>query len=109
MLGLKDNTGAIVVTYMYDALGSIISTGGTLAGTLGVINPFRYRGYVYDEETGLYYLQSRYYASSKCRFISGDSILGQTGGLLQHNLFYYCRNESINKIDKTGKLGQHNS
>ena len=52
VLGLRDNTGALVVTYLYDAWGKIISTGGNLANTLGAINPFRYRGYVYDGETG---------------------------------------------------------
>ena len=103
VLGLKDNTGTLVVTYLYDAWGKIISTGGTLANTLGVINPFRYRGYVYDGETGLYYLRSRYYDPNTCRFISSDSILGQTGGLLQHNLFCYCGNEPIKRIDKDGR------
>jgi RHS repeat-associated protein len=51
-----------MVSYTYDAWGKPISKTGTLANTLGKLNPFRYRSYAYDEETGLYYLQSRYYS-----------------------------------------------
>ena len=69
---------------------------GTLAGSLGVINPFRYRGYVYDEETGLYYLRSRYYNLKIGRFLNSDS-------LILKNLFSYCHNAPVNNIDGTGK------
>ncbi len=68
-----NGSGAAVVTYSYDAWGKILSIGGSLAGTLGIQNPFRYRGYVYDQETGLYYLQTRYYDPELGRFISADS------------------------------------
>ena len=61
-----------VVEYIYDAWGKLISTTGTLATTLGADNPFRYRGYYYDTETGLYYLTTRYYDPEVCRFISAD-------------------------------------
>ena len=61
------------------------------------MQPFRYRGYVFDEETGLYYLRSRYYGSEWCRFINSDSILTL-------NLFCYCNNQPINNADSNGML-----
>lgn len=61
MTGLVASSGAQVVAYTYDAWGNPLSTTGTMADTLGKLNPFRYRGYVYDTETGLYYVSSRYY------------------------------------------------
>jgi len=73
---------------------------------LGTLNPFRYRGYVYDEETGLYYLRSRYYNPVWGRFINADSVLGQTGQLLGHNIFVYCRNNSIVYSDTTGNTAR---
>ena len=54
--GLVNASGTRVVTYTYDAWGNPLSTTGTMASTLGSANPLRYRGYVYDTETGLYYL-----------------------------------------------------
>lgn len=61
-----------MVSYTYDAWGKMISKTGTLATTLGMLQPFRYRGYIFDEETGLYYLRSRYYNPNLCRFINAD-------------------------------------
>ena len=61
IVAILDEAGAVVVSYVYDAWGTPIDKSGTLAETLGTLNPFWYRGYVYDEETGLYYLRSRYY------------------------------------------------
>ena len=61
-----------MVSYTYDACGKMISKTGTLATTLGTLQPFRYRGYIFDEETGLYYLRSRYYNPNLCRFINAD-------------------------------------
>ena len=55
---LIDKTGSTVVSYTYDTWGKLLSTTGSLAATFGAEQPFRYRGYVYDEETGFYYLQS---------------------------------------------------
>jgi len=59
--GIIDSTGEQVVSYTYDTWGKLISMTGPLASTVGEKNPYRYRGYRYDRETGLYYLQSRYY------------------------------------------------
>ena len=61
MTGLVNSSGTQVVTYTYDAWGNPLTTTGTMADTLGKLNPFRYRGYVYDAETGIYYVASRYY------------------------------------------------
>ena len=57
---IYDIDGNRVVTYNYDAWGNILSISGTKASTIGRYNPFRYRGYYYDTETGFYYLNSRY-------------------------------------------------
>ena len=70
VVALIDANGTQVVEYVYDAWGNPISKTGSLAATIGTLNPFRYRGYVYDEETGLYYLRSRYYNPSWKRFIN---------------------------------------
>ena len=51
MIALIDSNGKKVVEYKYDAWGRILSKTGTMASTLGTLNPFRYRVYVYDEET----------------------------------------------------------
>ena len=69
-IATADNT--IVASYTYDAWGNIESVTGTLADTVGTINPIRYRGYYYDNETGLYYLNARYYDSEIGRFINPD-------------------------------------
>jgi YD repeat-containing protein len=61
IIKLINSSGTVVVEYAYDAWGKLMSTTGSMASTLGVDNPYRYRGYRFDTETGLYYLQSRYY------------------------------------------------
>ena len=72
MTGLADSTGAKGVAYTYGPWGEAWGVSGTLASTLGAMNPLRYRGYVYDAETGLYYLNSRYYNPIWGRFINAD-------------------------------------
>ena len=76
VIALIDSNGKKVVEYKYDAWGRILSKTGTMASTLGTLNPFRYRGYVYDEETGLYYLRSRYYNPEWARFLNADTRVG---------------------------------
>ena len=93
-----------MVEYAYDAWGKPLSKTGTMANTLGALNPFRYRGYVYDEETGLYYLRSRYYNLVWGRFVNGDSAVGQLRKLLSHNLYAYCSNNPIIGTDPSGKV-----
>ena len=65
-------------------------------------NPYRYRGYRYDTETGLYYLNSRYYNPEWGRFINADALGGQVGSLLSHNIFAYCQNNVVNMADPSG-------
>ncbi len=68
IIGILDASGNLVVEYKYDAWGKPISTTGSLVTSLGQLNPFRYRSYVLDQETELYYLRSRYYNSDIARF-----------------------------------------
>ena len=104
VVGLVDGSGDTVVEYRYDAWGKLLSTTGSLASTLGEDNPIRYRGYYYDNETGLYYLQSRYYDPDTGRFINADDVafLGATGTALSCNLFAYCENDPVNCSDPMG-------
>ncbi|QAA33761.1 RHS repeat-associated core domain-containing protein [Clostridium manihotivorum] len=107
IIGLIDNTGTQVVSYTYDTWGKIISTTGILGSTVGAKNPYRYRGYRYDTETGLYYLQSRYYNPDWGRVINADDTdqLNNTNeDLLDYSMFAYCNNNPVNKIDSDGRF-----
>ena len=106
VIGITDSTGLEVVAYTYDAWGNPLSTTGTMATTLGTYNPLRYRGYVYDAETGLYYVSSRYYNPEIGRWINADdtAYLGADGTLLSYNLFAYCKNNPVNFSDPTGEF-----
>ena len=73
-----------------------------MASTLGAHNPLRYRGYVYDTETGLYYLQSRYYDPEMGRFINADGYASTGQGILGTNMFAYCGNNPVKNIDQLG-------
>ena len=97
-----NQSGTIYASYVYDAWGNIKSVSGDL--TLREFNPFRYRGYVYDSESGLYYLQSCYYDPFTGRFINADIYCDTTtGSPLSTNMFAYCENNAIMKYDVTGK------
>jgi RHS repeat-associated protein len=100
---IVDKDGKAVAEYAYDAWGNMLTEdNGTL--TVGKLNPFRYRSYVYDEETGLYYLQSRYYDPLTGRFLNADVYADtQSGTPLSTNMFAYCENNAINKSDDEGK------
>ena len=101
IVGIVDGNGTLVVEYKYDAWGKPISTTRSMAGTLGRYNPFRFRGYVWDQETELYYLRSRCYLPEYRRFISPDSQSeGET--LLGSNLYLYCLNDPSNRSDCNG-------
>ena len=86
-----------VATYEYDAWGNVSSSG-----RLAEINPLRYRGYYYDNETGFYYLQSRYYDPANRRFISADSYQSTGQGFVGTNMFAYCNNNTPIYSDPTG-------
>jgi len=101
---ILSQNGYSMVEYTYDAWGNLLSITGPLKDSLGVYNPLRYRGYVYDQEAGLYYLESRYYSPEIGRFINVDSVefLGESGTLLSCNLFGYCENNPVLYIDPSG-------
>ena len=95
---LIQENGHVVAHYTYDAWGKILDSGGNLAE----INPLRYRGYYYDNETGLYYLQSRYYDPVNRRFINADSYASTGQGFIGTNMFAYCNNSPILFVDHDG-------
>ena len=112
VIGINDCTGDSLVIYLYDEWGKVTEICPTLSGTqaefqyaLGEANPLRYRGYYYDNETGYYYLQSRYYDPSICRFINSDLPMyiqitkGITSGV---NSYAYCFNTPVMFKDLTG-------
>ena len=108
--GLVNASGTQVVSYTYDSWGAPMSVSGSMSATLGAVNPLRYRGYVYDTETGLYYLSSRYYNPTWGRFINADTadVLGASPGKANwdKNLFAYCDNDPVNRQDNGGDLWQ---
>ena len=104
IIGILDSNGSLVVEYKYDAWGKPLSTTGTLADTLGKRNPFRYRSYIYDEETGLYYLETRYYNPEQCRFLGADEYLEQYISLVHNNAYAYCINNPVSKEDRDGQF-----
>ena len=103
ILGITSQSGEYVVSYNCNAYGDEQTITGTLATTIGTINPFRYKGYYYDVETQLFYCNSRYYSPELCRWISPDSIEyldpQSINGL---NLYIYCGNDPINMYDPSG-------
>ena len=104
-VGLLDSVGALVVEYKYNPWGKLISITGPLADTLGKENPFRYRGNVYDEETGLYYIQDRYYSPNYQRFlIWDDAEVDVSAGILSVHPFVYCKNNPVKFMDTNGQF-----
>lgn len=103
IIGILNSNFEKVVTYEYDSWGNIINITDNTEEKIGTINPYRYRGYYYDEETNLYYLGTRYYNPELCRFISADSSTGEIGGNpLGHNMYQYAFNNPINCEDSGG-------
>ena len=102
VIGIANQSGQLVVQYLYNAWGVHLETTGTMAATLGQLNPLRYRGYVYDTETELYYLQSRYYDPELGRFINADAFVSTGQGLLGNNMFAYCLNNPVLFSDANG-------
>ena len=104
IISILNTAGQTVVSYEYDPWGNILSTSGSMAATLGADNPFRYRGYYYDNESGFYYLQSRYYDPATGRFLNADdtAYIGASGTILGYSLFAYCENNPVSYMDSTG-------
>ncbi len=110
IIALLDNTGAVVVKYVYDAWGNHEvrkADGSELTDSthIGNLNPFRYRGYYYDAETGLYFLKTRYYDPTTCRFVTIDDLSyldpETINGL---NLYAYCANNPVMAVDPEGTM-----
>ena len=108
VVGLIDENADFVAKYTYNAWGEILSitdadgNASTSATHIANINPLRYRGYYYDTETGFYYLQSRYYDPAMHRFINADSLASTGQGILGTNMFAYCLNNPVRRIDVSG-------
>ena len=110
IINIVDENGSVVVRYDYDVLGKItaVKNGSnqtiTDPASLAFLNPLRYRGYVCDDETGLYYLQSRYYDPVTGRFLNADIYIDTgSGSPLSTNMFAYCENDMLYRIDGTGR------
>ncbi len=114
-----DGSGKKQISFTYDAFGEVTecyhaTNVTTFPGfvelmvqkAVRLLTPFGYRGYCYDTFTGLYYLQSRYYDPNVGRFINADdtNYLNATGTVLGCNLFAYCENDPVNKVDYTGTI-----
>ena len=102
VMRIVDASGTVTASYDYDPYGKVISATGTLAS----VNPLRYRGYVYDQETGFYYLQSRYYDPVVGRFINADSYASTGQGVIGNNMWVYCNNCPLAHTDESGELPQ---
>ena len=112
VIGITDNTGALIATYTYGAWGEVLATTPATTGNSAQLaianaNPLRYRGYYLDAETGYYYLQSRYYSPSLLRFLSADDysrpcyVKDIVSG---NNLFSYCYGDPVNNTDRSGTI-----
>ena len=109
VVGIMDASGEVVAKYYYDAWGAPLDEFGESIvevetdSVIGNINPLRYRGYYYDAETGLYYLQSRYYDPFIGRFINSDIFAASdVDSILSCNMFAYCENDPANRSDPYG-------
>ena len=108
VLGIYNANGDQLAAYEYDAWGNVLSVSDangnpiTSETHIAHINPFRYRGYYFDSETGLYYLNSRYYNAEVGRFISADGYVQTGQGMLDKNMFAYCGNNPVNREDSSG-------
>ena len=110
VIRIYDGAGTVVANYNYDAWGNVISVtdanGAAITDSTHIanVNPLRYRGYYYDSETGLYYLQSRYYDPAVKRFANTDGYVSTGQGVLGNNMFAYCVNNSVNYKDPNGEM-----
>ena len=110
---IVDSNYNVVAYYAYDAWGKLLAVldGNdnpiTDSSHFANVNPFRYRGYVYDTETGFYYVSSRYYDPEIGRYLNADSVIAGVGGSVQgYNLFAYCFNNPVNMSDSSGHWPQ---
>ena len=101
VVAILDASGNTVASYTYNAWGKCLNS---YTSGIGFLNPLRYRGYVYDAETGLYYLQSRYYDPEVGRFVNADIFVSTGQSFTGNNMFAYCGNNPVNHIDGSGTI-----
>lgn len=105
---IYDGEGNMVAKYEYDAWGNVLTVTDannksiTDKNHIANLNPFRYRSYYYDSESGLYYLMSRYYDPVVHRFINADGYLQAGEDILDVNMFACCGNNTVCRIDSKG-------
>ena len=107
VVGLIDSSNKVVVRYQYNSWGKVTSTQDTSGVSLATLNPFRYRKYVFDPETGLYCLGSRYYDPEVGRFVNADdpgTIFAKPQELYNKNLYAYCDNNPVVREDYAGEF-----
>ena len=109
IIAIYTENGTKIGSYTYDAWGNCtvsIESGTTTIQKqiVRTLNPFRYRGYYYDTDTGLYYLQSRYYNPKWGRFLNADGYVSTGTGLLGYNMYAYCGNNPVMGYDPTGEI-----
>ena len=106
VVAVYTENGVKVLSYIYDAWGNQTVTWHNSYGSniYATYNPFRYRGYYYDTETGLYYLQSRYYNPQWGRFLNADGYVNANGDLIGFNMYAYCSNSPVMYVDYSGKF-----
>ena len=105
VVGLIDSSNKVVVRYQYNSWGKVTSSEDTSGVSLATLNPFCYRKYVYDPETGLYCLGSRYYDPEVGRFMNADdfeTLTYQLDSVQGKNLYQYCFNNPVNMEDEDG-------
>ena len=105
---IRDSSGTQIATYTYDAWGAIVDSVDCDDSGIVDINPLRYRGYYFDSETGLYYLQSRYYDPEVCRWLSPEpnvvaGAFDEAAGLIAGNVYAYCANNPVMYKDVSGE------
>ena len=103
----RESDNALMASYEYDAWGNIVNDHNYAYfadKAIKDLNPFRYRGYYYDNETWFYYLQSRYYDPAIGRFINADGMTSTGQGFVGNNMYAYCRNNPVMLADYTGAL-----
>ena len=107
VVGLIDSSNKVVVRYQYNSWGKVTSSEDTSGVSLATLNPFCYRKYVYDSETGLYCLGSRYYDPEVGRFVNADDtdvIFAKPQELGSKNLYAYCDNNPVAREDYAGEF-----
>lgn len=105
IIGITDINGKIVVKYSYDAWGALKNIEDTSSSVIGKLNPFRFKGYYYDNESSMYYCKTRYYVPQWGRWLSADSIeYLNPESINKLNLYTYANNNPVIYYDPDGHM-----